>query len=168
VRPGARIVVLGVLLAASVACETDTPTVAERQAITAMIRPFLTQLAAAYAQSDPRTLEGVAAPRMLDDVRRGIETMQAGGRRLDPVLVSFEITDLKVLRHANAVVNCTEVWDTRSFDAFTGVLLGRDAHSVLHSHIQLKLVRHTWMVLYREVDETAKGPRLVLPTPTPR
>lgn len=167
-RRWARALTLGVLVVAAGACERDTPTPAEREAITAVIRPFLTQLAAAYATEDPSKLDGVAAPRMIESVKHGIEIMEAGGRRLEPVLVSVDITSMKVLRHANAILACTETWDTRSFDAYTGQLIGRDENSILHSHIQLKLVNGKWIVLDREVDETATGPRLMLPTPTPR
>jgi hypothetical protein len=164
----AKALTLGVLLLTVGACERETPTPAEREAITAVVRPFLIQLAAAYTTQDPAKLAGLAAPRMIESVRHGIELMQAGGRRLEPVLIKVEITSMKVLRHSNAILACTETWDTRSFDAYTGQLLGRNENSVLHSHIQLKLVKGTWVVLDREVDETTTGPRLMLPTPTPR
>jgi len=167
VRSVSRIVPLALALVVTVGCETDVPTAAEREAIELVMRPFLTQLAAAYTERDPAKLEGLAAPRLIAEVERGFEALAAGGRRLEPVLKSYEITDLKVLRHANAIVALTEVWDTRSFDASTGDLIGRDENSVLHSHVQLKRVEDRWLVLFREVEETATGPRLVLPTKAP-
>ncbi len=160
------------LVAAAVAalagCETDAPTAAERAAVEPVVRAFVEALARAYAELDAGGLAGLGAPRLLEDARRDIELLRAGGVRLAPRLVSLEISDLKVLRHANAYAACTEVWDTTRFDAFTGEQVGRDPASTLHSHIQLKLVSGAWLVLYREVEETATGPRLVVPAPEPR
>jgi hypothetical protein len=158
---------LGLLacVAAFLACESDVPTAAERAAITPLVHTYLVKLATAYSEMDPRPLEGVGAPRLIDQARRDIELLRAGGDRLAPTLISVEVTDLKVLRHANAYVACTEVWDTRRFDAVTGKLVGHDPHSVLHSHIQLKLLDDSWKVLFREVEETRRGPRLTMPTP---
>jgi len=167
VRRPITVVLLAAALLGGAACETDVPTPAERDAVEAVLRPFLTQLAAAYTERDPSKLEGLAAPRLIAEVERGFEALAAGGRRLEPVLVGYEITSLKVLRHANAIVALTETWDTRSFDAYSGELIGRDEKSVLHSHLQLKRVEDRWLVLFREVDETATGPRLVLPTKAP-
>ena len=149
------------------ACETDVPTPEEREAITPLVRTFLISLAKAYGDMDPRPLEGIAAPRFMEQAHHDIQLLQAGGVRLEPVLVNVTITDLKVIRHANAYVAATEVWDTRRFDSVTGEMVGQDAHSVLHSHIQFKKIDGDWLVLYREVEETATGPRLVVPSPTP-
>ena len=162
---GAALPLLGAAVALLLpACETDVPTPAERAAIEPVVRTFVVALARAYADLDAAGLAGVGAPRLLTDARRDIELLRAGGVRLAPRLVSLAITDLKVLRRANAYVACTEVWDTTRFDAFTGEQVGRDPASTLHSHIQLKLVDGAWLVLYREVEETATGPRLVVPT----
>lgn len=156
-----------VLALAAQGCETDVPTAAERGVIEPLVRTFLLRLAEAYEDLDPAGLEGLGAPRLLLEAERDIEMLRAGGIRLQPRLVSVEITDLKVVRHANAYVACTEVWDTTRIDSFTGEVVGRDSSSVLHSHIQLKLAQGAWLVLYREVEETATGPRLVVPTAPP-
>lgn len=166
--PRAYPVIASLALAAAVACETEVPTAKEREAITPLVRRFLLQLATSYATLDAAPLAGIGAPRLIEQAGRDIQLLRAGGDRLEPSLVSLEITDLKVLRHANAYVVCTEVWDTRRYDATSGKLVGRDAHSVLHSRIQLKKVKGAWLVLYREVEETATGPRLALPTPVER
>jgi hypothetical protein len=150
------------------ACETDTPTEKERTEVTQVVHTFLVKLAEAYGNTDITPLEGIAAPRFMARARHDIDLLKAGGDRLEPSLLSLDITDMKIIRHANAYVAATEVWDTKRFDAVTGQLVGHDAHSVLHSHIQLKLIDHKWMVLVRDVDETATGPRLIVPTPTPR
>jgi hypothetical protein len=149
-------------------CERERPSAAEREAIEPLVRSFLVELASAYGALDPGALAGIGAPRLIERARRDIELLRAGGVRLEPKLLSVEITSLKVLRHANAYVACTELWDTRRFDAATGELVGHDPHTVLHSQIQLKRIEGKWLVLYREVTETATGPRLVVPTPTPR
>jgi hypothetical protein len=157
--------VLGGALALSLsACETDVPTPREREEIAPLVRNFLVGLARAYSELDAAPLAGLGAPRLLEQAGKDIEMLRAGGVRLRPQLVSLEITDLKVLRRANAYVTCTEVWDTTRLDSYTGELVGRDSASTLHSHIQLKRVEGAWMVLYREVEETATGPRLVVPT----
>lgn len=147
------------------ACETDQPTPAEREAITSLTRAFLQSLARSYSEMDVKYLEGIAAPRYVNETYDAIMTLRANGDRLDPVLVNLEITDLKVLRHANAYVFCTETWDTRRLDVVSGQLKGHDPHSVLHSAIQMKLIQKRWVVLYREVEETATGPRFVVRTP---
>ena len=149
------------------ACETDVATAREREEIEPLVRTFLGQLAHAYAELDASALAGIGAPRLLEQAGKDIEILRAGGVRLRPQLVSLEITDLKVLRRANAYVACTEVWDTMRFDSLTGEMVGRDSNSTLHSHVQLKKVEGAWMVLYREVEETATGPRLVVPTAPP-
>lgn len=164
-RRAALAALCGALALPLAACETDVPTPAERAAITPLVRTYLERLARSYAELDASHLEGVGAPRLLADAKRDIELLRAGGVRLEPRLVSLEVTDLKVLRRANAYVACTELWDTRRFDAYTGEMVGRDSASTLHSHVQLKKVEGAWMVLYREVEETATGPRLVVPTP---
>ena len=158
----------GTLAVTLAACETDVPTPREREEIVPLVRTFLVQLARAYGDLDAGALAGVGAPRLLEQAGKDIELLRAGGVRLQPQLVSVEITDLKVLRRANAYVACTEVWDTTRFDSYSGELVGRDSASTLHSHIQLKRVEGAWMVLYREVEETATGPRLVVPTAAPR
>lgn len=149
-------------------CETDTPTADERAAIEPLVRTFLLQLAAAYSEGTPKPLTEVSAPRFMDDVQRQMDLVRAGGRRLEPVLVSVEILDLKVLRRANAIISAREVWDTRSFDLVSGELIGHDPGTVLHSHITMKRIDRQWRVTFREVEETATGPRLVLPSPVPR
>ena len=155
------------LAVALLGCETDVPTAKERQALTPLVHTFLSRLADAYARMDTAPLKGLASPRMMDQVANNIDLLRASGDRLEPKLVSEEITSMKVLRHANAVISVTEVWDTKRLDANTGQLLGHDEATTLHSHIQLKLVDGTWLVLYRVVDETTRGPRLMLPTPKP-
>ena len=158
---------MGAFTLALAACETDVPTPREREELVPLVRTFLVQLARAYAELDAGALAGIGAALPLAQAGKDIEMLRAGGVRLQPRLVSVEITDLKVLRRANAYVACTEVWDTIRLDAYTGELVGRDSASTLHSHIQLKRVEGAWMVLYREVEETATGPRLVVPTATP-
>lgn len=147
------------------ACETDKPTPEEREAITSLTRVFLLALARSYAEMDVKYLEPVAAPRLVNETYDAIATLRANGDRLDPVLLKVEITDLKVLRHANAYVFCTETWDTRRLDVASGQLKGHDPHSLLHSVIQMKLIDSRWVVLYREVEETATGPRFLVRTP---
>ncbi len=147
------------------ACETDRPTAEEREAISSLTRAFLLSLARSYSEMDVRYLEPIAAPRFVNETYDAIMTLRANGDRLDPVLVNVEITDLKVLRHANAYVFCTETWDTRRLDVASGQLKGHDPHSVLHSVIQMKLTDKRWVVLYREVEETATGPRFLVRTP---
>ena len=155
------------LALALVACETDTPTAKERQELTPAVHTFLVKLAQAYAAMDTTPLKGIASPRMMESVRENMDLVRAGGDRLEPKLLSETITSMKVLRHTNAVISVTEVWDTKRIDAMTGQVIGEDKATTLHSHIQLRLVNGSWMVLYREVDETARGPRLILPTPKP-
>jgi len=162
--------VLLVVLAATLglaACEQDQPTAEERAAIEPLIRSFLLSMALAYSQEDPAPMAEVSSPRFMEEVKRQIRLVQAGGRRLEPVLVEVEILDLKVLRRTNAFVSVRETWDTRSFDVRTGEMIGQDAESVLHSHIHLKRIDRQWRVLFRDVEETATSPRLVLPSPTP-
>ena len=159
--------IVAALAVTLVACETDVPTAKEREELTPRIHTFLVQLAEAYAKMDTAPLQGIASPRMMSSVADNIDLLRASGDRLEPKLVSEEITSMKVLRHANAVISVTEVWDTKRLDANTGQLIGHDKDTTLHSHIQLKLVDHQWMVLYRQVEETSKGPHLMLPTPKP-
>jgi hypothetical protein len=83
------------------------------------------------------------------------------------VLLSAEILDLKVLRRSNAIVSVREVWDTRSYDAFSGELVGHDPASLLHSHITMKRMDGQWRVTLRRVEETTGGPRLTMPSPVP-
>ncbi len=147
------------------ACETDKPTPQEREAITSLTRAFLLSLARSYSEMDVKYLEPLAAPRFVNETYDAIMTLRANGDRLEPVLVNLEITDLKVLRHANAYVFCTETWDTRRLDVASGQLKGHDPNSVLHSVIQMKLVEKRWVVLYRQVEETTTGPRFWVPTP---
>lgn len=165
--PWRALVATVILAVAAGGCETEVPTPPERAVLEPLVRTFLVQLAAAYGAMDTKPLEGIGAPRLLERARHDIDLLKAGGDRLEPVLVEVTIDTMKVLRHANAYVTCTEVWDTRRFDAFTGELIGHDAHTVLHSSIQLKKIEGRWLVLYREVEETRTGPRLALPTRPP-
>lgn len=150
------------------ACERDVPTAEEREAITNLTRAFLLALAQAYSTMDTKPLEGLAAPRLINETWDGILTLRANDDRLDPVLVELTITDIKVLRHANAYVFCTERWDTKRLSVDGSVLKGHDPASVLHSVIQMKKLEGRWVVLYREVEETATGPRFRVRTPAPR
>ncbi len=147
------------------ACETGEPNEAERQEISRVVRAFVERLAEAYGGMDPAPLEGLATPRFMERARHDIDLLRAGGDRLEPRLKSLEITSLKVLRHTNAYVAARETWDTRRFDAYSGELVGHDPESVLHTHIQLQHIDRQWLVLYREVEETATGPRFVVRTP---
>jgi len=150
------------------ACERDQPTPEERETITNLTRAFLLALAQSYSTMDTKPLEGLAAPRYIAETWDAILTLKANDDRLDPVLVKLEITDLKVLRHANAYVFCTETWDTKRLTVDGTVLKGHDPNSVLHSVIQMKRLQGRWVVLYREVEETATGPRFVVRTPSPK
>ncbi len=160
---------LAVVLAslAVLACESGEPTAAEREEIAQVVRAFVERLAEAYGGMDPAPLAGLATPRLMEQARHDIDLLRAGGDRLEPHLKNLEILSLKVLRHTNAYVAAREVWDTKRFAAFTGELVGHDPESVLHSHIQLQRVDRQWLVLYREVEETATGPRFVVKTPGP-
>lgn len=149
---------------AGLACDSDQPTEAEREEVSRVVQTFVERLAEAYGGMNPAPLEGFATPRFMEKARHDIDLLRAGGDRLEPRLKSLEITRLKVLRHANAYVAATETWDTRRFDAYSGELVGHDPDSVLHTHIQLQLIDRQWLVLYREVEETATGPRFVVPT----
>lgn len=151
-----------------VSCERDTPTEKERTTLTSLTRTFLLALARSYSTMDPKPLEGLAAPRFINETWNAISTLKANDDRLQPDLIDLQITDIKVLRHANAYVFCTEVWDTKRFSVDGSVLKGHDPNSVLHSVIQLKKVERQWLVLYREVEETALGPRFLVRTPTPK
>jgi hypothetical protein len=155
------------LLLPLAACETDEPTAEERAELEPLVRELLVRLAQAYRDMSTEPLEGFAAPRMMEDVRLQIQNLRAGGDRLVPELVEVEIARLSVIRRANAYVATVETWDTRRLDAYTGEELGRNPSSVLHSNIQLKRVEGRWLALYREVAETATGPRFIVPTPSP-
>lgn len=145
-------------------CESGQPSEAEREEISLLVKDFLQRLADAYGRMDAAPLEGVAAPRLIEKARWDIDVLRGGGDRLEPRLKSVEILSMKVLRHANGYVAAREVWDIRRFDSFTGELRGHDPESVLHTHIQLQRMKRRWVVLYRDVEETATGPRLVVPT----
>ncbi len=147
------------------ACETGEPSEVEREEISRQVRVFVERLAEAYSGMDPAPLEGVATPRFIKQARHDIDLLRAGGDRLEPRLKNLEVLSLKVLRHTNAYVAARESWDTKRFDAFTGELVGHDPNSVLHTHIQLQRTDRQWLVLYREVEETATGPRFVVKTP---
>jgi hypothetical protein len=149
------------------ACERDTPTPQEREAITHLTRAFLLALAQSYSAMDTKPLEGLAVPRFINETWDAILTLRANDDRLDPVLVNLTITDMKVLRHANAYVFCTETWDTKRLTVDGTLLKGHDPNSVLHSVIQMKKLEGQWVVLYREVEETATGPRFIVRTPPP-
>jgi len=159
--------VITVVLAslAVAACERSEPSEAEREEISRVVRVFVERLAEAYSGMDPAPLEGVATPRFMEQARHDIDLLRAGGDRLKPRLKNLEVLSLKVLRHTNAYVAAREIWDTKRFDAFTGELVGHDPNSVLHTHIQLQRTDRQWLVLYREVEETATGPRFVVKTP---
>ncbi len=152
---------------AVLACESGEPTQAEREEVSRVVRAFVERLAEAYSGMDPAPLEGLVTPRFMERARHDIDLLRAGGDRLEPRLKNLEILSLKVLRRTNAYVAAREIWDTKRFDAFTGELVGHDPDSVLHSHIQLQRVDRRWVVLYREVEETATGPRFVVKTPGP-
>lgn len=147
-------------------CDSDRPTEAEREEIPRLVRVFLERLAEAYGTMDPAPLEEVATPRLMEKARHDIDLLRAGGDRLEPRLKDLEILSLKVLRRTNAYVAARERWDTKRFDAFSGQRVGHDPDSVLHTHIQLQRIRGKWLVLYREVEETATGPRFVVRTPS--
>lgn len=164
-RRPVRVLPLVLAVLASLACESDQPTEAEREEIARVVRTFVENLAEAYGKMDPTPLQGVATPRLMEKARHDIDLLRAGGDRLEPRLKNLEITQLKVLRRTNAYVAATETWDTKRFDAWSGELVGHDPDSVLHTHIQLQLIDRRWLVLYREVEETATGPRLVVSTP---
>lgn len=156
-------VVLGSL--AGLACESGQPSETEREELARVVRAFVERLAEAYGGMDPEPLAGVATPRLMERARHDIDLLRAGGDRLEPRLKGLEILSLTVLRHTNAYVAVRETWDTKRFDAFSGELVGHDPDSVLHTHIQLQRIDQQWLVLYREVEETATGPRFVVATP---
>lgn len=163
-----RLLLLCMLAVSLASCERDTPTEKERAALTSLTRRFLLALAKSYSTMDPKPLEGLAAPRFINETWDAISTLKANDDRLQPNLLDLQITDIKVLRHANAYVFCTEFWDTKRFSVDGSVLKGHDPNSVLHSVIQLKKLERQWLVLYREVEETATGPRFLVRTPTPK
>jgi len=159
---------LAVIGFGAVACEDSKPTPEQRQAIEQHVKGYLEALASAYSSLDATKLKPWASDNEIAAVRKVLRTLMESGDRVDAKLLQVEFEDVAVFRTVNATVRTMEVWDVGRFDPYTGREKGRNASSVQHAIIQLRLINGNWVVTARRVMESSGPNRWGLPTPGPK
>ena len=149
--------IAGLLLAtasASGCAEPGSDPVVNRQEIETVLRQYLPKLGDAYAQRDTSILEGFAVPKEMARIDLRTEELAATGRVYEPEFKEVTVEDVSVWNYSNAFVTTLEVWNVRSFTLGTHLLVNESIGQRNRVKYQMKRKEGSWVILYRELDQT--------------
>lgn len=151
---------LSCLLSGLVACGDSVEEEAvDRQEIEAFLTAYLPKLGDAYAQRDSTLLEGMAVPKEMSKIEVRVRELTDQGRIFEPRFKSLVVEDVSVWNYSNAFVTTFEVWDLRSFSLGARVPMSESLDQGNRVKYQLKRRDDSWVVLYRELDQTYDQPQ---------
>lgn len=146
---------LSLMLLTTVACgESEAEAEVNRQEIEDLLLDYLPKLGQAYAQRDPQVLEGLAVPKEMSKIAVRIRELTAQGRIFEPKFKELTVEDVSVWNYSNAFVTTFEVWDLQSYSTGERVLMSESLDQGNRVKYQLKRRDDSWVVLYRELDQT--------------
>jgi hypothetical protein len=149
---GTTVLMMGLLLLVTVACEDIEPTPEEWATIETAVRGYLHALAESYSTLDTSALEGHASPNEIAAVHKLLkDLLQKTGDRIDAELVGYEIQSMSVFRSINATIRLVEVWDISRYGAADGIEKGRTDNSIQNTLLQMRLVDGQWIVVGRSI-----------------
>ena len=152
-RRAIQISLSAVVLSALVACGGgESKEAADWASVEATLRAYLPKLAEAYAEGDASGLEGLAAPKEIARINKGIDELYALGRTLEPEFLELTVEKVDVWGYANAFVNTVEIWNIRSYATGTNALVGEDLGKSERVKYQFKREGDEWLVLYRTIS----------------
>lgn len=130
-----------------------------RQEIETFLLGYLPKLGQAYAERDTQVLEGWAVPKEMSKIEVRVRELTAQGRVFEPVFEQLVVEDVSVWNYSNAFVTTFEVWDLSSYSLGDHVLMSESLDQGNRVKYQLKRRDDSWVVLYRELDQTYDQPR---------
>lgn len=158
-RIGARgllaCLLLSVLLLGAIGCGGgEAAAEVNRQEIEDFLRSYVPKLGQAYAERDTKVLEGFAVPKEMSKIEVRTRELTAQGRVFEPVFKQLTVEDVSVWNYSNAFVTTFEVWDLTSYSLGDRVQMSQSLDQGNRVKYQLKRRDESWVVLYRELDQT--------------
>ncbi len=148
---------LAALVSFQLACSASDagPSEKDQQAIKELLEGYLPSMAEAYRSGNVEVLRDYAVEKELATLYKRIsDFMEQENRIVSSDLKGFEIDDIKVWRHSNAVVNTTEIWDVRVLASGSETVLSEGLDQRDQVRYQLKRTDEGWRVIYRERVQT--------------
>lgn len=125
-----------------------------KQEVETLLLEYLPKLGRAYSERDSGILEGMAVPKEMSKIEVRIRELKAQGRVFEPTFKTLVVEDISVWNYSNAFVTTFEVWDLKSFSLGDRVLMSESLDQGNRVKYQLKRRDDSWVVLYRELDQT--------------
>lgn len=143
------------ILSSLIACgDSEVEEEIDRQEIEAFLNAYLPKLGQAYAERDSSVLEGMAVPKEMSKIEVRVRELAAQGRVFEPQFKTLVVEDVSVWNYSNAFVTTFEYWDLRSFSLGARVPMSESLDQGNRVKYQLKRRDDSWVVLYRELDQT--------------
>lgn len=125
-----------------------------KQEVETLLLRYLPELGRAYSERDPGLLEGMAVPKEMSKIGVRIRELSAQGRVFEPTFKTLVVEDISVWNYSNAFVTTFEVWDLKSYSLGDRILMSESLDQGNRVKYQLKRRDDSWVVLYRELDQT--------------
>ena len=138
----------------------DTGPSEEDQAeVRQLLEGYLPAMADAYRTGNLEVLRPFAVEKEIATLYKRIsDFMEQENRIVSSTLKGFEIDELKIWNHSNAVVNTTEIWDVRVLASGSEIVLSEGLDQRDQVRYQLKRTDDGWRVIYRERVQTIPQP----------
>lgn len=147
--------ILCLTLLSLVACgDSEVEEEIDRQEIEVFLNAYLPKLGQAYAERDSNLLEGMAVPKEMSKIEVRLRELASQGRLFEPQFKSLVVEDVSVWNYSNAFVTTFEVWDLKSLSLGARVPMSESLDQGNRVKYQLKRRDDSWVVLYRELDQT--------------
>ena len=153
-RRAAVCLLLGISLILAGCGDSQQTEEVKKQEVEALLLEYLPELGRAYAEGDPGILEGMAVPKEMSKIEVRIRELVAQGRVFEPTFKTLVVEDISTWNYSNAFVTTFEVWDLKSYSLGDRVLMSESLDQGNRVKYQLKRRDDTWVVLYRELDQT--------------
>ncbi len=134
--------------------ETGSDPQVDRREIESVLRQYLPILGQAYATRDTSILEEFAVPKEMARISLRTEELADTGQVYQPEFKEVTVEDVSVWNYSNAFVTTLEVWDVRSFTLGTHLPVNESLGQRNRVKYQMKRKEGSWVILYRELDQT--------------
>ncbi|MDA8016846.1 MAG: ARC6/PARC6 family protein [Thermoanaerobaculia bacterium] len=129
----------------------------DKSEVRTLLEAYLPKLGEAYAQADPSVLEPWAVPKEVARIELRIGELEANGQVYEPVFQSLEVVSISPWNYSNAFVTTIEIWDVSAYTMGSRRLVNQALGQKSRVKYQLKRRDDSWVVLYRELEQTLES-----------
>ncbi len=154
-RTFACLLTLSVLLLFGCAPSDSGPSAEDQAEVRQLLEGYLPAMAEAYRTGNVEVLRPFAVEKEIATLYKRIsDFMEQENRIVASTLKGFEVDEIKIWRHSNAVVDTTEIWDVRVLASGSETVLSEGLDQRDKVRYQLKRTDEGWRVIYRERVQT--------------